>query len=299
LKVLFTGTGEFGSWTMRAEQLAATRREWKAVPHATGRDAAGMDAVVIVKHIRDPSLSALKAWGGPLVYDALDFWPQGGSRKRPRKIPRLRDIRDAQAMALPYLKRIDPDLVICPTRAMAEDLAPLGWDTRVLYHHYDPRIEIVPVPAKARRTVVYHGQRDNLGWWLAAAHASCLIHGARFVVSNGPQPAPGHVLLGVRRTEPWIARRWKSNVKAAFALRLGLPFVAWPEAGYRETHPGAFWFTTATGMHRAIGEALEAPLSEPDDRFSVEACASELERILRDLPARLAGRQPAPAADGA
>jgi hypothetical protein len=112
---------------------------------------------------------------------------------------------------------------------------------------------------------------------------SCFIHGAKFITSNGPQPAPGHVLLGVRRAYPWISRRWKSNIKAAVALKLGLPFVAWPEAGYRETHPSAFWFTNFFEMHRAIGKALAAEPAAPDDRFSVEACATELENILRDF----------------
>lgn len=269
---------------MRAEQMAATRSEWKAVPHATRRDAEGMDAVVIVKSIRDENLAELKAWGGPLVYDALDFYRQRRNPwKRWSKKYRLRDIADAREMATPYLARIDPDLILCPTEAMVDDLLPLGWDVRLLYHHYDPRMGDFTPPEGKQRRVVYHGRRDHLGWWYEAAYLSCLIHGAKFVVSNGPQPAPGHVLLGVRRGDPWISRRWKSNIKAAFALRLGLPFVAWPEAGYRETHPSAFWFTNVLEMHRAIGAALAAEPTEPDDRFSVEACAAELENILRDL----------------
>jgi hypothetical protein len=36
-------------------------------------------------------------------------------------------------------------------------------------------------------------------------------------------------------------------------------------------------------MHRAIGKALAAEPAAPDDRFSVEACATELENILRDF----------------
>jgi hypothetical protein len=83
--------------------------------------------------------------------------------------------------------------------------------------------------------------------------------------------------------QPWVSRRWKSNIKAAVALRLGLPFVAWPEAGYVETHPGAFWFTNILEMHRAIGKALSTEPTAPDDRFAVEACATELEIILSEL----------------
>lgn len=284
MKVLFTGIGGFGSWTMRAEQIAATRPDWKAVPHATRKDAEGMDVVVIVKSIRKESLAELKLWGGPLVYDALDFWRQSRNplKRWLRKKYRLRTVDDARTMAAPYFARIDPDLILCPTRAMVEDITPLGWKAGLHYHHYDPRMGDILTPSGKRR-VVYHGRREHLGWWSVAAHVSCIIHGAEFVVSNGPQPAPGHVLLGMRRGYPWISRRWKSNIKAAVALRTGLPFVAWPEAGYRETHPSAFWFTSVFEMHRAIGQALKAEPKARDDRFSVEACANELEKVLRDL----------------
>jgi hypothetical protein len=112
---------------------------------------------------------------------------------------------------------------------------------------------------------------------------SCFIHGADFVVSNGPQPAPAHVLFSARPAQPWVSRRWKSNIKAAVALRLGLPFVAWPEAGYVETHPSGFWFTNVFDLHRAIGKALAAQPTPPDNRFSIEACAKELENILGEL----------------
>jgi hypothetical protein len=291
MKVLFTGIGGFGSWTMRAEQMAATRPDWKAVPHATRKDAEGMDAVVIVKSIRDENLAELKAWGGPVVYDPLDFWRQRRNPwKRWARKNRLKDIADARAMAAAHFARIDPDLILCPTRAMVEDITPLGWKVGLLYHHYDPRIGDMAPPAGKRRRVVYHGRPEHLGWWLVAVYLSCFVHGVKFVTSNGPQPPPGHVLLGVRRAYPWISRRWKSNIKAAVALRLGLPFVAWPEAGYRETHPSAFWFTNVFEMHRAIGKALAADPAAPDDRFSVEACATELENILRDFIANRANQ---------
>jgi len=62
-----------------------------------------------------------------------------------------------------------------------------------------------------------------------------------------------------------------------------MPFVAWPEAGYVETHPSAYWFTNALQMHKAIGKALKAGPQPKNDRFSVEACADKLENILSEL----------------
>jgi hypothetical protein len=281
MKILFTGSGRSGAWTMRGEQIAATRAEWKAVPHATRRDAQGMDAVVIVKKIDDRSLSEMKAWGGPLAYDALDFWPK--RRHLWQTKPPLRNLDDARALARYVIKRIDPDLVLCPTAQMVSDFGPLGWPTRLYYHHYDPRMEPVRTESRARKRVVYHGRPSHLWMWRSFARVSCFLHGADFVALNGPQPAPGDVVLAVRRARPWISRRWKSNIKAAVALKLGLPFVAWPEAGYLETHPTAFWFKNPLQMHRAIGQALRSGPMEPDERFSVERCADSLETILEEL----------------
>jgi hypothetical protein len=282
MKILFTGIGGSGVWTMRAEQVAATRAEWKAIPDANRRDAEGMDAVVIVKKIKDRSLSEMKAWGGPLVYDALDFW--GQTRRLWRVGPRLRNLEDARTLAKPVLSRIDPDLVLCPTAQMASDLAPLGWPTRLYYHHYDPRL----VPARRddgriRKRVIYHGRVGHLGIWHVFVWLSCRAHGVDFATCNGPQPLPSDVMFAARRASPWISRRWKSNIKAAIALRMGLPFVAWPEAGYVETHPTALWFKTPLQMHRAIGAALEMEPGAPDDSFSVEKCAKSLEATIEEM----------------
>jgi hypothetical protein len=284
MKILFTGVDGGGAWTMRGEQIAATRAEWKAVPHATRHDAQGMDAVVIVKKIMDPSLAEMKAWGGPLVYDALDFWRQ--RRHLWQTTPPLRNLDDARAMIWPVMARIDPDLVLCPTARMASDLEPLGWPTRLHYHHFDPRLEPVQLEGRRKKRVIYHGRAGHLGIWRSFARLSCFLHGAEFVTSNGPQPEHGDVLLAVRRGRPWVSRRWKSNIKAAVAMKLGLPFVAWPEAGYLETHPAAFWFKNPLQMHRAIGRALRSGPTKPDDSFSVERCADRLETVLEELLAR-------------
>ncbi|ATU90805.1 hypothetical protein [Phyllobacterium zundukense] len=80
MRVMFTGIGGSGAWVMRGEQLAATRTNWRAVANATKRDLSAIDAVVVVKHISDRGLAALRKWGGPIIYDPLDFWDQRASR---------------------------------------------------------------------------------------------------------------------------------------------------------------------------------------------------------------------------
>lgn len=286
MKVLFTGVGKAGSWTMRGAQMASARAEWKAVANATREDAEGMDVVIIVKRIEDESLRALKAWNGPLVYDPLDFWPRR---------PPIWSVDEARLLVRPLLERIDPDLILCPVQQMADEIALLGWETRVLYHHYDPRLQQVGIEQGGRRRLVYHGEEAELGWWKRAAQISCFLHGAEFVISNGPWPAPGDAMLAVRRSKRWISRRWKSNVKAAVALKLGIPFVAWPEPAYFETHPSAFWFRNIFEMHRAIGKALASDWAKPDERFSLDACAGALEIILEELLTDLPSRRTAAA----
>ena len=176
-----------------------------------------------VKSIRDKSLAELKAWTGPLVYDALDFWIQRPNPLKPwAKKHRLKNMTDVRAMASPYHARIDPELILL------SDAGDGGGTLRRSGGRPDFCITTTtariadPVLPSGKRRVVYHGSRRHLGWWYDAAYLSCLLHGARLIVSNGSHPAPGHVLLGVRRGRPWISRRWKSNVKAAFALETRL-----------------------------------------------------------------------------
>ena len=284
MKLLFTGVGGTAAWTMRGEQMAAVRPQWRALPNATKDDFQDCDAVVIVKHISDAGLADLKAWGGPIVYDTLDFWSQQPStRSNPNPAQDIDNAAAARSLFQPIFARIDPDIILCPTAAMKHDLAPLGWKTEVFYHHFDPRLAADEVDHHRRKRVLYHGKRKHLGIWAIAARISCWIHGAEFKMSNGPQPLPADVMLAARagRHGTWLSRSWKSNVKAAMAGRLGVPFVAWPEAAYTETHPQGLWFTSPWGMHRALGKALKMERQAPETvLYSVEWCADRLERII-------------------
>ena len=283
-RVLFTGQGGSGSWIMRGEQLAAVFAHWRAEPGASGRDLEGIDVAVIVKAIDERSLAALKRWGGPIVYDALDFWHQPKDWWQPRSAAqRLHDPAAARTLFASHFQHIAPDLVLCPTRAMLEDLAPLGWPTQVLYHHFDARLGAAPESTNRRTTLLYHGHPAYLREWRWLARAACAAVGARFVTSRLIPPPSAHALLAVRggRHGCWLARRWKSNVKGATALRLGLPLVAWPEAGLIETVPDAFWFTSARGFVHALRAALRAPRPAPEqERYSITWAARRLEHIL-------------------
>lgn len=283
-RILFTGRAGSGSWIMRGEQLAATRRSWRAVADASARELRRVDVAVIVKAVTPQSLAVLRRWGGPIVYDALDFWHQPKSAWRRRsEAQRVRDPQTARTLFATHFQSIAPDLVVCATQAMADDLAPLGWKTDVLHHHFDPRLETAPPRSTGRRTVLYHGHPAYLRQWRGVATAACVGLGVRFMMSRETPPPGADVMLAVRggRFGCWLARRWKSNVKGATAMRLGLPLAAWPEAGLTETCREAFWFSSPGGLVHALRLALSAPRPEPElERFSVEWAGHRLERII-------------------
>jgi hypothetical protein len=280
MRILFTGTGRFGSWQMRGVQMAFQRDAWKAVPNASTKDIRFIDVVVIVKHAAPDTIDLLRRWKGPVVYDPLDFWtiiPEFN-----RIAPSLSTASQARNVFGEYFRQINPALILCVTRAMAEDLAPLGIPTDVLYHHFDPRLKIVEPRSIERPVVLYHGA-DTMGLWKLPMHVVSQFSGARFIRSSAALPPSANVLVAVRGGSHanWLCRRWKSNVKAATALRLGLPFVAWPEASYVETHPSGLWFQTLSEMRGAIRKALKLPRAAPEiEKFSVAWSAIELERIL-------------------
>jgi hypothetical protein len=290
MRIMFTGIGGSGAWVMRGEQLAATRFNWRAVANATKGDLNAVDAVVVVKHISDRGLAALRKWGGPVIYDPLDFWDQRASRFcNTNPALQIESSEEARRIFAPDFERIAPDLILCPTQAMNDDLAPLGYRTATQHHHFDPRLSGSEQDDRARPRVLFHGKRGYMKAWEYAARLSCRLLGADFVMSDDPLPPPADVMLAVRggRHGNWLSRRWKSNVKAATAQRLGLPFVAWPEEGYRETYPGAHWFTSPLQLHRAIAHALATPRPMPQTHlYSTDWAAGRLETILATVQAR-------------
>lgn len=280
MRVLFTGSMPFGAWTMRGEQMAAQRTSWKAALNAETRDLSGVDAVVIVKHISDNALARIKGWGGPVIYDPLDFW----TRHQPRDLSRIRTLDDARRVFAFHFSRIVPDILLCPTQAMVDDLTPLGWRTELLYHHFDPCLPEAPIKP-SRPTVVYQGARQNIGRWKTLLQMSCKLHGADMIFCADSIAPAAHAHVAVRTARKhWLSRRWKSNVKAATAMACGAHLVAWPENAYLETCPDAYWFEGPLGLHRAIGKALQAHAPEAErDRFSVETCANSLETLLHSI----------------
>lgn len=283
MRLIFAGDRS-GAFAMRGVQMAEQRAGWRALTDPETRDLRGVDAVVVVKSLGADKLARIRAHGAPVVYDALDFWP--ADRATARFLRRDLDIEDVAALdafTRPLIAPIRPRLVLGATQAMTRDLAAMGWASATHRHHFDPRLETAAPRGRRRPIVLYHGHRGFLGPWKRIIPVLCAVRGARFVTSMEIPPPAADVVLALRggaHGHP-LARRWKSNVKAATAARLGLPFVAWPESAYLETADDAFWFTSPDSLHRALGAALRAERPAPETRrHSVAWSADRLEETL-------------------
>lgn len=283
-RLLFIGK-PCGAFTMRGRQMAAQRQHWRAAETATAADFETVDATVVIKDVDDATLTAARRWGGPIIWDALDFWPQSGAALRAmRGDPDLRAPEGLRKIAEPAMARIRPVLTLCPTDAMRDDFVSYGWPAETLRHHFDPRLEtLAPRPSGERAVVLFLGAPQFLKEWKYAARLSCATYGARLMMSEAIPPPRADVMIAARGGVHGglIARRWKSNVKAATAQRCGVPLVAWPEAAYRETASDAFFFDGPLSLHRALGAALVAPRPKPQTwLYSIAWAADTLETIL-------------------
>ncbi|MEM7547661.1 MAG: hypothetical protein AAF367_19210 [Pseudomonadota bacterium] len=282
---------------MRGEQIAACRASWASTLDLTPTDLNGVDAVVVVKRTTPETLSMIKSYGIPLIYDPLDFWRQPKSRLRPRsRAQRMRSVAEVGPLFRAHFARYDPDLVICVTRKMAAGIASLGCRTEVIYHHADPRLPDMTEYQRQRadtgrdKTLLYFGNQAFLREWSGRIDAAARSLGARFVTLDSGKgsyhdPPVADAMIAVRggRDGCWISRAWKSNVKAATAAALGLPLVAWREAAYEETAPEAHWFDDETSLKAAIAAALSPDARTVAQRFPVEAAADRFEAVIADL----------------
>lgn len=292
MKLLFTSRRQGGAFTMRGEQTAATRPNWQASTAPTPSDLDACDALVVVRDPDHDVLTAARARRLPVVYDPLDFWRQ---RKPwwlpPSRAQRISGSAEARALFERYFRRLGPDLIVCVTKRMGEDLsvfAPTAW----LPHHADPRLPDAETyrtgcdRAMARK-VLYFGKRRFLREWEARIAAACARQDAELITcdirrANYIHPPPAHAMVAVRggRDGCWLSRNWKSNVKAATAAALGLPLIAWPEAAYVETAPDAYWFTSISELEAAIKAALGPGARAVSRRFTAEQTARAYESIL-------------------
>lgn len=271
-RVLFCGGSPYaGSWQMRAEQIAACRPDWLAVNTPTLEQIEAAEAIVVVKRAKPGLANLLRGSGKALVWDALDFWQQ------PEDGLKVQNTADAQALVVSWCEMLRPRAIIAATQAMAEDLRGFAEQVVCIYHH--ARLNTIIRPPG--NVLHYDGMARYLGGWGALAELATMRIGWRFDIA--PPDVDAGALLAVRDGAhgSWLARRWKSNVKAVNAIALGLPFIAWPDAAYLETVPEGLglWFTNETEFYEQVQMLKRAEI------FSRASAAAEKVREDFSLPA--------------
>lgn len=218
MKILVTGRGSAGSWTIRGVQLGAAIGA-DIISNASIDVQKKYDVIICVKHTpSDLDTSKL------IIWDMVDSWPQPEGN-----VP-------GKEKSIAYINRklvtMEHDYCVAATARMRADI---GAST-VVYHHFRPgtsRRTITPEVA----VVSYEGDTRYLGRWQEVLENECKERGWVFM-PNADRPD----ILVAFRDEPfkgYATDNWKSNVKQANAQAAGIPFVALPEAGYKETSSGA------------------------------------------------------------
>ncbi|MEM0945459.1 MAG: hypothetical protein AAGI70_16095, partial [Pseudomonadota bacterium] len=216
MRLLFVSDRPAGTFIMRGEQIAACRDNWRASLAPSPEDLAEADAVVLVKRVAPGTLEMIRAAGLPVIYDALDFWPQPKARWRPRsRAQRIGSAAEALALFGDHFAALKPDLILCVTRQMAADLAPLGYPTEVIYHHADPRLPEAQTYASERpagRSLIYLGNKVYLTEWEALITAAAEAEGVAFTTLDSSRggfasPPPASAMIAVRggRDGCWIS----------------------------------------------------------------------------------------------
>ncbi len=242
MRLLVTGRGGAGSWTVRGEQIgAALGAHVKA--KATLADMRAADVILAVKRVPQEMLDDLRKAARPWAYDIVDAYPQPvcSSWSKHYAIDWLRQ----------HVSRMQPDLVIWPNARMQADFG--AGAGAVIHHHCRPGIARNPIRPRIE-AVGYEGSERYLDGWRATVEAECLRRGARVVV-NPARLADVDVVLALRggAYNGYPQRHWKSNVKLANAHGSGTPFIGTPECGYQETAVGCErWAETPAQLAMAL-----------------------------------------------
>lgn len=280
MRVLFCGgSPKAPSWLMRGVQIAQQRDTWQAISKPTQIDINRADIIVVVKRFDAALCNALRASGKPIVWDALDFWPQpeGGDVILPQ------NVTAAIHMIKPYLRKLRPDHVICANKRMERDVADL-LNTRCIYHH--ARLDARHV--ELGQTIYYDGCEKHAVKWLQTVREAAAPYG--WDVKFGAPKNGAGALLAVRDCNhgTWIAHRWKSNVKAANAIMHGLPLLGNPENGYLETMPDGWadYFQTECEAREVISRFCQHPIivrGKSAPRYTVQKAADDYEAFFKEI----------------
>jgi len=276
MNLLFTSSGNSGSWQIRGEQLGAACGA-QVQRHASSQLCAAADKIVVVKKCSDELLQSLRHSKRKWALDVLDFYPQPVCSYWSRD-EAIRWVRNR-------IKELNPTAVIWPNDRMKRDC----WDGRpalVLYHHYRPSIQSLNLRSSIQN-LVYEGSSKYLGRWEAILQFACKEKGWGLLI-NPPQLTDGDVVVAFRDDgfNGYAQSSWKSNVKLVNAQAAGLPFIGAPEDGYTETSFGKEFFAiNSAELNYALDEVSDytyrqAVKLDSSKAFSIFDVAAQLKEFL-------------------
>lgn len=222
LRVCFLGDGLSGSWEIRAEQMAATNRRWRAIPTCrfTPDQIDHFDVFCFVKRFDNNWARRMREAGKRVVYDIVDPW------KQPQDGQLYTDLDSIRGYFQQMLEPLALDSVIFPNQAMRNDLEAVVPRAVTIYHHWRPGLQPIVVRDRAR-TVAYEGETRFLGPWHEIVREACRKLGLQLRCSGSAlQRADIGFAARGGKHGTLLPKRYKSNVKMANMLALGLPTIA-------------------------------------------------------------------------
>jgi len=277
VRVLVTGRGTGGSWTIRGQQLGEALG---ATIDPNANSVKGFDLAIVVKRPRADLLERLRHRGTPIVWDMVDFWPQpeGNNWERDVLMGWLRD----------EVNRVQPAALVAATKAMAKDCVEFNVPVLYLPHHARPDQLRNPI-RKLVQAVGYEGGPQYVAKWGPVLEEQCRRRGWRFVI-NPSSLDTLDIVVAVRDQKGYAPRNWKSNVKLANAQSTGTPCVLAREQGYLEAACGAEeWADTVEELNDAFDKLLEQNTRQIVQRHlisaapTIEGMATRYQAWLRQL----------------
>lgn len=237
-KLLIVGADTKGSWRVRGLQIGAVLGA-RTTQSPTAQDFRWADVVILVKRALDRWGDVARAYGRPVIWDALDYWLQ----------PEQNGRTEADCVADLRARAAGVTTVIGATKAMAQACGGV-----YIPHHHRPWL-VATQPRTRLDVVAYEGTPKYLGAWKAALEQACAVRGLRFVI-NPPSLTYADVVVALRdgKHDGWACRQWKSGVKYVNAVAAGRPVISQSCAAYDEIQPIGVTVTEPS----EIGQALDS-----------------------------------------
>lgn len=287
VRVCFVGVEGAGSFEMRGKQMAAARLNWHTRRTISRADEEQFDVFCFVKVPQPQVMKRLTRIGKKVVFDIVDSW------KQPQDDLDCKNRDQARRLFLSAWSEFPSDALLFPNSQMRNDFSDVPRQSCVLYHHYRPEADFVPVRPQPR-ILAYEGERRFLGEWELLIQRACSETGWEFHI-NPSSLSEADVGMSVRGApySGFLGTNYKSNVKLANFYGWGLPcLIHDSEKACKETAvDGVHFFKTYDDLVDGLKilKSSERRLQiqhgflKAREQFSLKHLAGELERFLSSI----------------